>query len=286
MRLRRILLWLLLVASVGACFLWPRDPGRSGSFAVRLLGPVASLAASGQWVRMRHSWTSGRSDLACSQAELALELDPGATAGWAFFASHLAYDRGAPDRERDPAKRALWVKAALEVLARGELTARRPWELAMQRGTILVRVGDPREELPWPEGTRGAWSEAQAAFERAAELDPGHPEAWVQAAANRLLRLGDPVLEPEFAARRRALEEALALLERGAATAREPESLLYMRGCLLAGFARGSDGELHPLGRGELYHLAAEAFRVAKEAGHPLAEVAEESARSAQRAAD
>jgi len=273
----------LFALALAACALWPRSTPRSSSFAVRLLGPVSSLAASGQWVRMRHSWVCGRSDLACTQAELALELDPGATTGWAFFASHLAFDRGAPDREPDPARRTRWIEAALDVLSRGEASARRPAELALQRGTLRVGGGESGGETPWPGGARGAWTEAQGVFERACELDPGRAEAWVQAAANRFLRLGGEELEPDPARRLAALEEALAILDRGVATSREPESLWFRRGYFLRLFAEGPFGSRPPLGARALLLLAERAFERAREGGHPLAEGAERALLGAHR---
>lgn len=286
MRGVRPVLWGLLALCLVASALWPRNAPRSPSFAVRLLGPVSSLAASGQWVRMRRSWVSGRSDLACTQAELALELDPGATTGWAFFASHLALDRGAPDREPDPARRTRWMEAALDVLSRGEAVARHPAELALQRGTLLVRVGESGGEIPWPGGARDAWTEAQGAFERACELDPGRAEAWAQAAANRFLRLGGEELEPDPVRRLAALEEALAKLDRGMPTAREPESLWFQRGYFLERFAEGPFGTLHPLGARGLLHLAKRAFERAREGGHPLARGEERAMLGAHRHED
>jgi hypothetical protein len=286
MRARRVTGWVLFGSALAGCFIWPRAAAPDASFTARLLGPIGSLAASWQWVRVRSSWTDGRTDRACAQAELAFELDPGATGGWTFFASHLASYSGTSDHEPDPTSQILWVEAALTVLERGRLTARQPAQLALMRGTILVSIGDDGRARSRDGGVVGAWQEAQAAFERATHLDPGLSEAWAQAAANRLFRLGDPIAEPEAEERRRALDEALAILTTGEGSARQPESLQFQRGYLLALFARSPDGPTHPLGRRGLFDAAIEAFARAKSAGHLLAQAEETRVRGERRALD
>jgi hypothetical protein len=121
--------------------------------------------------------------------------------------------------------------------------------------------------------------EARAAFERAVELDPGLSGAWVMLASHVALGLGAPELEPQLEARLRALDESLAILERGAASARQPEDLVYRRGYILGLFADGPDGAARPGGRRTLYLEAIEAFEAAEKLGHRGAHHAEESAR-------
>lgn len=271
----------LLVLGGYATSLGRGPAGGDGSAALRLLGPISSLAAGWQWVRVRMALYDGKPDLAYARAELALELDPEATDGWAYLASTMAFDRASPYRQKNPLLRTRWTEVALEVLERGEARAARPAELAVQRGLTLVFVGDSEGAVPWEGGAAGAWSQAQRAFEHATELDPGYAEGWAQRAANRVLRLGGPALVPDAEGRLRAFEDGLALLERGRAVARRPELLELQRGALLALYAEAGDGELWPGGPEALYREALVAFERAEAGGIPLARYAAESAREA-----
>lgn len=280
--------WILfaLAASAAAVTLRTATPAESGgSLPHRLLGPVSSLAAGWQWVRVRMALDAGRRDLAYSRAELALELDPTATDAWAWLASNMAFDRASPYREPSPELRTRWTELALDFLRRGEASARRPADLALQAGLILVRLGEAEGAIPWPGGTAAAWREAQENFVRATELDPGLTEAWVQRAAHRSLRLGDPLLEPARESRVQALVAALEVLEEGREPARRPEDLDFERGLLLAAFADGGDGDAWPGGRVALYQGALEAFERAHAGHHPLAHGALDAARVALEAA-
>jgi len=153
----------------------------------RLLGPVAGIAASVQWVRVDGAIRAGRPDLALARAETALTLDPGATGGWKLLAGHLAFDRASAERERDPALRLAWVEAGLEVARRGERTARNPEELAWWQG-LLCAMHAELDDLPWPGGSDALWRAAIEHFERAARL--GHPEGaeLAESARRRLSR--------------------------------------------------------------------------------------------------
>lgn len=266
-----------LVATLAA------GPGPGGAVAptLRLFGPISSLAAGWQWVRTRIALYDGRPDLAYARAELALELDPSATEGWAYLAATMAFDRGSPYRQPDPGLRTRWTEAALEVLRRGEESAARPAELAVQRGLILVLVGESEGAIPWPGGAAAAWGQADGAFARATELDPGSAEGWTQRAANRLLRLGGPALAPEPAARRRALEEALELLDAARPRVRRPDLVDFQRGALLAVTAESADAETWPGGPSALLEEAARAFERAEALGFPLAAPALEEVRQA-----
>lgn len=173
---RRALAW----SAVLALLLLPlplreREPP-APTFGLRLLGPIASVAASIEWVRFDSALDAGRPGLAYSRARRALELDPGSTEAWAYLAAHFVYGRGAAEVEPDPGRRAEWIRAALALLERGESRARRPAALAQQRGLILAAVGDEGEAVRWPGGAQAAYRAAAAAFERAAQLgDPlGH----------------------------------------------------------------------------------------------------------------
>lgn len=118
--------------------LW-REPPRERD---GLLGPIASLAASVEWVRFDTALSRGRTDLAYGRAEHALELDPASTDGWAFFASHLVFDRGSAEVEHDPERRWEWIRAGLEVLERGEESAREPARLVLYRGLVHAALAE------------------------------------------------------------------------------------------------------------------------------------------------
>jgi hypothetical protein len=157
-----------------------REPG--GSFLHHLLGPVAGIAANYQWVRVNDALRAGRPELALVRAETALALDPGATEGWKFLCSSLAYDLASANREPDLERRVLWIRTALDLAARGETKARDPAELALWQGLVRAMVaesGDP----PWPGGPAALWSEAVEDFERCASL--GHPDGEDLAAGAR-----------------------------------------------------------------------------------------------------
>ena len=96
----RVLGWSTCAMLLAVSILRPRESPRPGTFVARLFGPVASLAASGQWVRVHLALEDGRPEVAYSRAELAFELDPGATSAWSFLASHLAHDRASAERAR------------------------------------------------------------------------------------------------------------------------------------------------------------------------------------------
>ena len=157
--------------------------GDTDSLTRRLCGPFAELAARGQWVRVHGAMLAGRPDLVFQRAEVAFELDRGATEGWLFLARHLFYDRASQRSEPEPRRRAAWMSAALDVAERGEQVAREPGRLALWSGLALVRMAS-EEELIWPPTAAGPAGPAerrrileQAArdFERAA--DAGEADA-------------------------------------------------------------------------------------------------------------
>lgn len=141
-----------------------------GSLAQRLFGPVAGLAAQVQWLRTQRALWDGRSDLALARARTALALDPGDTEGWRLIAWHLAFERAAEERERSPARRLAWVRAGVELLERGEASAREPERLALLSGLILGSLAAEEPPVPWPGGPHALWLAAAERFERAAEL--------------------------------------------------------------------------------------------------------------------
>lgn len=277
--------WLAVLLFVA---LMSRSPKHSApaTLTARLLGPCASLAASAQWVRVGAAIDEGRHGLAYTRANLALDLDPEASAAWSFLASHYAHDRAAILAEPNPALRTSWVRTALALLERGEEVASKPAQLALHRGLILVHVGDLEGTVPWPGQKKGAWLDAERAFEDAIEHDRGATEAWVQLARHRVLRLAAPAFEPEPAQRVAALEAAVFLLHRGSAHARRPGRLDFERGLLLGISADGADGALWPGGRRALLDEACEAFLAAASHGTRGALGAAASAREALEGSD
>jgi hypothetical protein len=146
------------------------NDARPAALIERLLGPIASLAANLEWVRVDDALRLGRPDLAYARAELALEIAPGDAEGWIFLAHHFAYERASILREPDRAARTRWVDAALDLLARGEKSAREPGRLAFKRGVIFATLALMDDaDRPWPGTRREAWLEAARAFDRAAE---------------------------------------------------------------------------------------------------------------------
>ena len=164
---------LLLALSLCVGLAWIPTPPRAQR---GLLDPFASFIATIQWSRADAAFDQGQIDLGLARAESALELNPGATAGWSWLASVLVHRFGAPEFEAMAATRRAWVEAGLNLLSRGEELAREPAELAFHAGLVMAYVASiPGEVLEWPGGTAAAWRAAAEHFERAKEL--GHPRA-------------------------------------------------------------------------------------------------------------
>ncbi len=143
----------------------------AGSTLERILGPVASLAASVQWARVDFALRRGENARAYAEAETALRLDPADPQGWIFLAHHLLYERGSLLREPDRAQRVLWIQAGLETLARGERASRDPAAILFERGVALAFLASlADEDRVWPESSAEAWDLAAAAFDRSAAL--------------------------------------------------------------------------------------------------------------------
>ena len=147
-----------------------------GTFASRLLGPFAPLAAAIEWSRFDAAARVGDDGRAWKHADRALMLAPEESDGWTFLAHHAVYDRGSPRRTADPAERRRWVEIGLAILARGEREARDPGPIAFKTGVVYISLanqGDGERALSIT--GREAWSLAADAFERAA--DAGEPVA-------------------------------------------------------------------------------------------------------------
>jgi len=173
----RLLGWLgvAVLASISIAARWRAPTGApAGSLPLRLLGPIASAAASVQWVRVYSALSEGRTDLALARGETALELDPGATSGWLALAAHMAFERASPEREPSAQRRLAWVRAALDLAARGERSARDPARIALWQGLVLSKLAREDAPLDWAGGVRGLWLEAAEHFERASALGSEH----------------------------------------------------------------------------------------------------------------
>lgn len=141
--------------------------------AARVLGPIASLSASVEWVLADRDLSGGHPGRGFARALTALELDPGPAAGWSYLAAHLVHERSSLDSEPDPSARLAWVEEALALLERGERESDEPAELAFHAGLLLAFTAMLPEVYPWPGGAEQAWRRAAQRFERAARL--GHP---------------------------------------------------------------------------------------------------------------
>jgi hypothetical protein len=142
---------------------------RPRSLAERLLGPIADLAATIQWVRVDEAENAGRPELADARAATALDISPGEPSGWIYYGQHLIYDRASPLREPDPAGRERWVRAGLALLARGEKESRRPGQVALARGAVFLALASVDDAVrPLPISRVEALIAAADAFDRSA----------------------------------------------------------------------------------------------------------------------
>ncbi|MFT7679192.1 MAG: hypothetical protein ACI8QC_003192 [Planctomycetota bacterium] len=178
----RVVLWIL---ALGLLAPWPGAARQTSAstehgLGARLLGPVATLAASAEWVRFDAAVADGEFELAYLRAERALALDPLSPYGWVRLGSHMIFERGGALFEPDPQARVAWMQAGLEVLAEGAERSRARASLLVLRGQILgffvaELAADPEEPLPWPGGTTAASVAALSDLEEAEAL--GHPLA-------------------------------------------------------------------------------------------------------------
>ncbi len=149
---------------------------RAGSLTERLLGPIADMAATMQWVRVDEAENAGHPELAQARAAIALDISPGDPSGWIYFGEHLIYDRASPLREPDPIARERWVRAGLAVLERGERESRRPGRVAFARAAVYLALASLDDaDRPLPIRRVDALVAAADAFERAARA--GEPLA-------------------------------------------------------------------------------------------------------------
>ena len=170
----RLLHWSCALLAVSALVFTPLPPTHAAasgsSLGARLVGPIASLVASAQWVRADLAFRSGRIELFLSRAHTALRLAPDSVEGWRYLAWHQAYALASPEAEPDPERRLAWVRAGLATAAQGERVTDHPEELALLGGLILIKLPNVDPKLDWPGGMAGAWEAAAEHFDRAQRL--------------------------------------------------------------------------------------------------------------------
>ena len=172
----------LLAAGAVACtWLALRSPTpdggvRHGSFASRLLGPLAGLAAAVEWGRFEAALRQGDEARAWIHADRALALAPEESGGWTYLAHHAVFERASPLRTQDPLERRRWIEVGLALLERGEREAHDPGPVAFRAGIVyatLASLDDGLRALPIARAE--AWNRAAEAFDRAAAA--GEPAA-------------------------------------------------------------------------------------------------------------
>lgn len=170
----------LLLVTVAIVGLWPRGTAaqrRPADPLGRLMGPFASLLASAEWVRFDLALYEGRLEAAYAHAERALDLDPGAVAGWQYLAHHLIFERGSELGADSPDERRAWIQAGIERLEEGSEHVESPADLVLIQALAWSWVAEQDEAggLDWPGGASVARERSNRALIRAADL--GHPGA-------------------------------------------------------------------------------------------------------------
>jgi hypothetical protein len=189
---RRRWLWLASAAFAAVAIAVAPERRARVPFATRLLGPLAPLAAHAQWLRADAAIEDGRIDLALARAELAFALEPADFERRIALSHYLAFELASPERETDPARRLAWLRAALDVVRRGEERARDPGALAIWAGLMLAKAAATDPELAWPGGTEGLWRDAADEFARAARAGSADaPELERRARAETELARGE-----------------------------------------------------------------------------------------------
>ncbi|MEM1448395.1 MAG: hypothetical protein AAF957_26955 [Planctomycetota bacterium] len=161
--------------------------------AQRLLGPIASVAASVEWIRFRVVLDGGDPARAYGHARRALDLDARTPAGWVTLADHFVFGRASPLEAEDAAERRKWIRAGLDVLERGERRTAAPEDLAFYAAVVKATflAGIPDEALGWPGGPRALLEDARRDAERALELGGPDAAAVLEFIAERLRDLDE-----------------------------------------------------------------------------------------------
>ena len=127
---------------------------------------------------------------------------------------------------------------------------------------------------------RGETELGLARAELALRMDPALTRGYALLASHMGIDLASPKREPDLLRRRAWLRAALAALERGERSARDPRELRFQRGLLLA-LSAMRDPDVWPGGERALWLEARAAFAEAARAGHAEAAEMERAARTA-----
>ena len=159
---------LAMLPTVRRLAVCPEERVAGDPWIARALHPAARAAAAIAWTRVDRALRHGETAEAYALADTALAIDPRSPHGWIFLARHFVLERASRDREPDARDRALWVKAGLDVLDRGERASRDPGAIAFERGVVYAYFASTAEpSLVGAASVREAWELAAAAFDRA-----------------------------------------------------------------------------------------------------------------------
>lgn len=163
-------------ALAGLAVVGPERGGRAAdaptpSATRRLLGPLARVASSIEWLRFTETLHRGDEERAYAIALRALEMSPESPEGWSYLAYHFVFGRGS-DLEGAPAEvRRRWVLAGLDLLREGRARGAPAAELAFTEASFAIALGMlPPDEAPWPSVRAELMPRARGALEEAARL--------------------------------------------------------------------------------------------------------------------
>ncbi|MEM9801412.1 MAG: hypothetical protein AAGA20_13880 [Planctomycetota bacterium] len=176
--LRTVALLVAALAAIATAFLQrpePADVRAKSSPLQRLLGPIASAAASVEWARFARTLDRGDAPRAYGHAARALTFDGRSAAGWMTLGDHFIFTRASPLEVDDAAQRRRWIRAGLDVLLAGEERVAAAEELAYYAALIRVQflAQIPDEALAWPGGSDALLEDAREDLSRAEA--GGHP---------------------------------------------------------------------------------------------------------------
>jgi hypothetical protein len=188
-KLERRIGWTVVSALLAASVYLARSGAqhdRDRAFAERWLGPIATLAASVEWIRADLALRAADFPVAYARAETALEIEPSRTEAWIFLAHHFIFERASLGRELDSAERRAWVEAGLGVLDRGLHVSAEPAEIAFYRGAVFDYLAAiPDADRPWNGDARAALLEAAKSFDEAAALGLERASEYAELARTR-----------------------------------------------------------------------------------------------------
>jgi len=169
----------LLVAAgalAGLALVGPDTDGAAAAAAPpsptgRLLGPLARVASSIEWLRFAETLHRGDEERAYAIALRALEMSPESAEGWSYLAYHFVFGRGSDLAGETPEARRRWVLAGLDLLREGRLRGAPAAELAFNEASYAITLGIlPPEDAPWPGARAELMPRARGALEEAARL--------------------------------------------------------------------------------------------------------------------